>query len=283
MIGYVVREKELRQKELMKMMSVAETDIGWSWFVTFFALHLITATLTAIVSNKLYENSDFLYMWIFWIMSFIAIIVFTMAISTLTSKSTRAILIGLLVFFGGYFLTIATDYKTLSSGIVGMIGLHPVAAFSYGLQEIGRLEDLGVGINAGSIGVSETESGYNFQSTLNSLFADCIIWGIVTWYLNRVIAPDYGQALPVWFPFTVSHWCPRRSHSHFDGTNDNPDSTISGPIEPVGDMLARQSAEGKNIEIRNLTKQFDKNTAVDGLNLTIYSGQITALLGHNGT
>ena len=41
----IVQEKELRQKELMKMMSVTESDLGWSWFLTFFLFHIITATI----------------------------------------------------------------------------------------------------------------------------------------------------------------------------------------------------------------------------------------------
>jgi ATP-binding cassette subfamily A (ABC1) protein 3 len=50
--------------------------------------------------------------------------------------------------------------------------------------------------------------------------------------------------------------------------------------------LLAQKANKTCVEIRGLYKYFDTNTgrktAVDGLNLTMYSGQITALLGHNG-
>jgi ABC-type multidrug transport system ATPase subunit len=34
--------------------------------------------------------------------------------------------------------------------------------------------------------------------------------------------------------------------------------------------------------VRNLIKTFGTKRAVDGTNLTIYNGQIFALLGHNG-
>jgi len=283
MIGYIVGEKELRQKELMKMMSVTESDIGWAWFMSFFLFNIITATLTAMVSNRLYENSDNFLMWLFWLFTFIAIIVFIMALSSFSSKTTRAIIIGLLIFFVGYFLAVAIDYKTMNGGIIGLISLHPIAAFSYGLQEIGRLEDAGVGITSDSIDISETESGYNFRTTINTLVADCIFWGAVSWYLNRVVRPDYGQALPPWFPFSLSYWCPGRAGKVASKETWNADEVVmSGPNEPVGEALMRQSAEGKNIEIRNLCKVFNKKIAVDDLSLTMYSGQITALLGHNG-
>jgi ATP-binding cassette subfamily A (ABC1) protein 3 len=283
MIGYITSEKEHRQKELMKMMSVTESDINWAWFMTFFLFNIITATLTSIVANGVYSNSDGFLMWIFWMLTFLAIIVFVMVIAALTSKTTRAILIGLLLFFIGYFVTIATDPTTLDSGILGIISLHPVAAFSYGLQEIGRLEDLGIGITGDSIDTTDSPSGYTFRSSLNSLIVDCIFWGVLTWYLNRVIKPDYGQAQPFWFPCSPSYWFPGRAVAHQEDDEKAYEAPAEVPVEPVGETLQRQSEKGENIEIRGLTKVFGEHTAVDDLNLTMYSGQITALLGHNGT
>ena len=48
-----------------------------------------------------------------------------------------------------------------------------------------------------------------------------------------------------------------------------------------------QIPAGECVDIRNLYKEFDtpmggKKVAVDSLNITMFSGQITALLGHNG-
>lgn len=51
-------------------------------------------------------------------------------------------------------------------------------------------------------------------------------------------------------------------------------------------FLFFQITDNKCVDIVNLYKEFSTptgiKTAVDGLNLTMYSGQITALLGHNG-
>ncbi|CAN0566210.1 unnamed protein product, partial [Ectocarpus sp. 12 AP-2014] len=56
---------------------------------------------------------------------------------------------------------------------------------------------------------------------------------------------------------------------------------------PVEDELRSQVAAGECVAIRGLTKEYKNSTggsklAVDKLDLTMYSGQITALLGHNG-
>jgi hypothetical protein len=106
MVRYIVLEKELRQKELMKMMSVTESDIGWSWFCSFFGFQIITAIFTALVTSKFYVNSDVFYLLIFWIYTFMSITTFCMFIASFFVRATRATLVSLLIFFCGFFLTL---------------------------------------------------------------------------------------------------------------------------------------------------------------------------------
>jgi ABC-2 family transporter protein len=97
MISYITREKEQGQKELMKMMSAAESDIGWSWFVSFLSFNIVTATIVSAVSMALFAKSEGLLLWMFWILFFLALTVFCMFLATLTSKTTRAVVVGLLM------------------------------------------------------------------------------------------------------------------------------------------------------------------------------------------
>lgn len=180
-------------------------------------------------------------------------------------------------------LALAVDYETGDSGITKLISLHPVAAFSYGLSQIGKLEDNDIGLSLKSLDIAEYRSGFSFRDTLSILIVDIILWGTLTWYFNRVIKPDYGQALPLWFPFTKQYWCPSLAHLPMSASTVEEKLAESGiPYESVGSHLKRQSTEGSSIEIHDLRKVFGEQAAVDGLNLSIYNGEITALLGHNG-
>jgi ATP-binding cassette, subfamily A (ABC1), member 3 len=283
MISYLCKEKEYRQKELMKMMSVTESDIGGSWFCSFMIVNFISATISAVITTALFENSDGLMLWIFWILTMIGLTVFCMAISSLTSMSIRGVLIGILVTFGGVFLTLAVDATTKSTALTQLVSLLPITAFSYGIGQIGLLEDNGVGLTSNTISYTENKSGYSFQNTLQILIFDCIFWGVVSWYLNRVIKPGYGQALPLYFPFSYGYWCPGKVHAPVSNESVMEKVVQNGiPYEEVGDNLKRQADEMMSIEIHDLRKAFGDKCAVDGLNLSMYSGQITALLGHNG-
>ena len=310
MIRYIVLEKELRQKELMKMMSVKESDIGWSWFIFFLLFHLVTAFGSALVTTQLYTASSPVLLFIFWLFTFLAIICFSMFLASLFSKATRATLVGLLVFFVGYFLTLVVDYQTSSVGTIFLVSLHPVGAFAFGLQEIGRLEDFGVGLTLESITTTDSPNGYTFANSkylffgfflpplphaqrskhvyllataaMSSFLFDALFWGIASWYSNRVARAEYGRPLPWYFPFTLSYWCPGRTQAP---TDDDVEAKYPPdvPVEPVSGAMREQIAKGRGIEIRNLTKKFgDDKTAVNNLSLDMFSDQITCLLGHNG-
>ena len=101
-------------------------------------------------------------------MTFVAIICYSLTISALTSKGTRGILIGLLLFFMGVILTLFIDYQEADSGIIGLVSLHPVAAFSFGIQEIAYLEDRGVGLRSSTVDSSDYPSGYTFSNAVGS-------------------------------------------------------------------------------------------------------------------
>ena len=275
-IRYIVLEKELRQKELMKMMSVKESDIGWSWFVFFFVFHAFTAVGSALVSTQLYNESSPLLLFIFWEFTFLAIICFCFFLASFFSKATRATLVSLLVFFIGYFLTLVVDYQTSSIGVIFLVSLHPVGAFAFGLQEIGRLEDLGVGLSLDTIAETDSPNGYTFANTMSSFLFDALFWGVLSWYTNRVSRSDYGRPLSWYFPFTVSYWCPRIMRSSLDLEEIVYPKEV--PVEPVSSALREQASQGKGIEIRNLSKVFGEKTAVDKLSMDMYSGQITCLL-----
>lgn len=283
MIGYVVREKEHRQKELMKIMSVTESDIGWAWFSTFFLLHLLASTVTAVISSILFEDSEFFPLWLFWQLTILAVIVFAMALSAITSKTSRAVLVGVLFFLMGALLTIAIDFKTSSSTIIGLISLHPVTAFTYGVRSIGRLEDIGLGITSGTIDFTESNIRYSVMTSMRWLGIDILFWGFFSYYLNRVIPQDYGQNLPPWFLLTPSYWFPSMRRPNKEKVDAQREANGTGAvIEEVGAALKKQTDLGQSIEIENLRKTYGDKIAIDDLSLSMYNGQITALLGHNG-
>lgn len=212
-----------------------------------------------------------------------AIICFSTAIAAISAKTTRTVLIGLLLVFAGIFLTQSVNYTTGSISTISLVALHPISAFEFAITEIGRLEDAGVGLTMDTLDATSNPSDYSFRTALGNLIFDTFFWSFMTWYLNRVIKPDFGQALPPYFFLTPSYWC--RSSDTGASTGDSLNKTDEEmndglPMEGVSNAI--RSKTDDNIIIRGLGRTFGEKTAVENLSLTMYNGQVTALLGHNG-
>lgn len=276
----IVLEKERKQKELMKMMSISESAIELSWFLSWFSVFFFSALFCTISCSALYPTSSPAILFIFWEIGFIAIVVFAMAFSTVFFKSVKATLYGILVFFAGYFITFAAEYDIGNGGTIRLLCLHPVACLTYGLQIIGLYEDANLGVTRSTFNVTDNPSGLTFGGCIGSFFFDSIFWGLVMFYLNRTVKGDLGQSLPWYFPFQVSYWC--RNDENTTDLDPNWEGGQGVPIEKVGAALKEQERNGNGVHIRGLRKEFGDKTAVDGLDLSMYNGQIFALLGHNG-
>ena len=301
-ISYISEERQLGQKEFLKMMSIKEWEIGCSWFCTFCPLHSLTALSLAGVSSQLFVRSSVHLLWFFWQCSLTALVVFSSALPSIlfhkTKTATRTALVGLLLLLAGYFITHTVNMEEGDAFWQRLLCLHPVAAIAYGIQEIGRLEDAGIGLTRNSFHTNDTPSQFNMMVAVTLLLLDCLLWTLVSFYLNRVIpATEQGSAHPYYFPLMRSYWNPSSIFHHSpqqleeEQTPFQPDSSTSKnsdiPIEPVSEALRQQANEGTNVEIHNLRKEFRTDAgsniiAVDGLNLSLYKGQCTALLGHNG-
>jgi len=183
----------------------------------------------------------------------------------------------------GAFLTIAIDFNKVSPGLVSFITLHPVTAFTYGITTIGRLEDLSLGVTSTTIDFTESNNGYSIMTTMRWLGIDALLWGFLSYYLNRVVPQNSGQNLPPWFPFMPSYWVPTLRKPNREIVDAGREANVSGAVvEEVGVNLKKQAKLGQSIEIGKIRKSYGEKIAIDDLTLSMYSGQITALLGHNG-
>ena len=156
-----------------------------------------------------------------------------------------------------------------------------------------RYEDANIGVNVNTWNVSQ-KYPITFQDCLTMMFVDAIWMGVLSWYVAKVWPSEFGTHEPFYFMCLPSYWksCfgirtkSRSVDPRLVGQESTELVTKDVNVEGVTENLGRQVADGVCVDIIDLYKEYDikggKKVAVDGLNLTIYSGQITALLGHNG-
>lgn len=134
------------------------------------------------------------------------------------------------------------------------------------------------------------------QLALLQMFIDFFIYGFLCWYLIQVFPTEFGTQKPFYFPLLPSYWIscfksclccfqcgPRGPYSPLNVVGSTKEIEMTATVEPVPEILAQQVEAKTCVDIRGLYKEFKTTNgtkvAVDHLSLTMYSGQITALLG----
>jgi ATP-binding cassette subfamily A (ABC1) protein 3 len=206
------------------------------------------------------------------------------------------------------FLLAAFDFSegtVKPGGSISICVLSP-AAFSLGISLLSQYEAAAIGAHWDNLNV-DVGGGIDLLTVMVMLVFDCFLYTFLGWYLEQVLPKEFGVRQPFWFPFKNlcltmkghgwSRWCLEQIAKHrrigvgeesingvaeLDHTGENTPHT-----ESVAPELESQAATGQCVKIMGLRRTFStpdgEKVAVAGLNLTIYEGQIFALLGYVST
>ena len=128
--------------------------------------------------------------------------------------------------------------------------------------------------------MSNVYQGYSFRGGILMLLLDLVVWVSAGLYFDQVIPSQFGVAKPWNFCCVKAkkrNILPTEHHRLLDEEAVDPSK-----FEPVSDNLKKQEAQDECLMVRGLVKEFGPKKAVNGTDLTMYNGQIFALLGHNG-
>jgi ATP-binding cassette, subfamily A (ABC1), member 3 len=303
-IKTLVAEKESKMREGMMMMSL-RLDVIWTgWIIMFLCVFVPLSVFLMLVGQFIFVFSDLDLIFLYFISFFLAALAFCVLISIVFSKAKTASIFGSFIFFAGYIIYQSLVDTGMSRSQLTLACLHPSTAFCFGTLAFAEYEDSKIGVTSNTWDVSQ-QSPITFQDCIVMQFVN-IAWMLaLAWYLSQTWPSEYGLHKPWYFLLLPSYWS--KTVTECCGTNQQQvmvsressgegvemshrgagdDEPAAVPIEDVPAHLKAQVGEKKCVHINNLRKSFNTATgqkvAVDGLNMTFYSGQITALLGHNG-
>lgn len=310
----MVMEKENKLREVMKIMGLSGATLLGSWLLTtaVLATPLAFAIAAELKYGNVFPTTEYATLvFLFWSLS-VAITAFSYSITPFFNQSRSAaiasVLLWLILFFPYYAVQSAETNAPRY-----WAALCPPTAFALAVDEMLRRAQLGTGF-AYSAGLLEDPVTVPsaFRLSLFLIFDSVILMGL-GWYLEQVLPQQYGVRKPWHFIFGKSYWfCQNnRAPSKFINSEYDTIATLSPQaggeysemtdaethtmqlkpfacIEPVNAALAMQERHGTCLEIQGLRKVYPREqdgterVAVANLNLKLYKGQITALLGHNG-
>ena len=282
-LGEIVSEKSSGIKEYLKLNGLSSFTyqlyvLSLSTIKTaFFASFIVAGVYLSDVLGAFYQdtdtkakialsNEDMIQV---YVLCAFATISFTLFLSTFFADSKVASSIGGVIYISlslGSFII----FKKVGSIYYYMVCLFPQSALSLSLfLDPKKQTDL------------ETLTWVKLI-----MFFDFFLYFVLFLYLDQVMKDENGIRKPYLF-FLDS----LRSNKKKDVSSKTPEegqeklinkgyvdssSAVHHEVIPDAHRLKR------TVEIKDLTKRFDKFSAVDKVSLSIYEGQIFCLLGHNG-
>lgn len=209
-----------------------------------------------------------LYGWAFAIVSF------------LPNKRSSGIAATLLHVISYYLVFTIADPSTPSSVQYGLSILPNVCMAQIVKQVFFYNLNTREGLTFSTLGISY--QNFSFLGGLIMLLVDLIFWVSLGLYCDQVVKSDFGVSKP--WNFLCKSKKARVANTGdkaklLDSESNNQDARN---FEAVSDQLKRQDKANQCLKVRGLVKTFGPKRAVNGTDLTMYNGQIFALLGHNG-
>ncbi|XP_058565915.1 phospholipid-transporting ATPase ABCA3 [Neofelis nebulosa] len=291
-IRAVVQEKERRLKEYMRMMGLSSW-LHWSaWFLLFFLFLFVAVSFVTLLfcikvrkGVAVLAHSDPSLVLVFLLCFAAASVSFSFMVSAFFSRANMAAAIGGFLYFFTYtpyfFVAPRYNWMTLSQKLLSCLLSN--VAMAMGAQLMGKFEAKGVGVQwRNLLSPVNVDDDFSFGQVLGMLLLDSVLYGLVTWYVEAVFPGQFGVPQPWYFFITPSYWCGHpRTVLGKEEEDDDPEKVLRTEYfeaEPE-DLVA-------GIKIKHVTKVFrvgnKGKAAVRDLNLNLYEGQITVLLGHNG-
>ncbi|XP_059054824.1 cholesterol transporter ABCA5-like [Achroia grisella] len=284
LLMFVVGEKEKKIREGMRIMGLKDSVYWGSWFL----IYAVFVTILSFVSTvllftlKVFQHSSYILIFLLMLLFGFTIITFAFMLTPFFDRARTAGILGSFavnLMSGLYFIQVfVSNADSLAFWFVSLISS---SCYALAMDKALVLDMAGVGVTWENLW---SGPGVPFGGSLIMMAVDTVLYGLAAYWLDAVIPSEYGIKQKPWFCLLPSFWIGSRrgrvSAIHF---HSNGEAAHNKDIEPV----PRELQEKEAIRIVGLQKSFrhcrkPEIKAIDGIDLSIYEGQITAVLGHNG-
>lgn len=275
LVTKIAAEKESKAREGMKMMGLSDSTYYVSWLILYSAISvLISAVITVMTALGVFINVNLLLLFSFFFiysMTFFGWAFLIVAfLPTPRSSGIAAVLIAIISY---NMMAILRDPTTPANVQYGM-SILPNVCMALILRQIffyNYFTAEGMNFSTGSV----MYENYSVRAGMIMLVINVFLWLFIGLYFDQVIPSQYGVAKPWYF---LCRCKKRRAIGEADPAqtplvdDDVPPHKDSRNFEAVPDSLKKQEKSEQCLKVRGLTKKFGQKTAVDGVNLTMYSG-----------
>lgn len=290
----MVKDKESRAKEGMKIMGLSEGIYFLSYFLQYFVLNTIYAIINSLILTRVFKHVGFIFIFAFFWLYGMTVFSLAFFFQAFMDKTRIAMIMSILIYFIMFFVSQAVISDDVNNLAKMFISLLPPTTLQLGINVFAAFEKSYIQFDNSFINYQF--NNYSVADMYGMFGVDIALYLFLGFYLQNVISHDFGIGKPFYFLCSRSYWCKRVGSKVIP--LKSPDIKR---VQPSGEEAILKLEDNKEdffqneryyedklksgdcLRITELRKQFDDGKiAVDGLNLNLYKEEIFALLGHNG-
>ncbi|XP_046683568.1 cholesterol transporter ABCA5-like isoform X3 [Homalodisca vitripennis] len=279
----IVGEKEQQFKEGMKIAGLKDSVYWSSWFFVYMWIVLITsvAATTILCYLQVFQNTSYLLIFLLTFFYGLSIIVVSFMMTPFFNEAKTAGFLGSFIVNLVSLLYFVQLFAGKSSFTLWSISLLSPAAFALAMDKALLMDLTGKGV---TISTLWTDPGFNIGNCLTMLCVDILLYTLVTLYLDSVWPSKYGvRKHPLFCFHYFGRYKENTKEDFYEMEATKRVHTPTDNIEEVCEELHSKEA----IRLVGLCKTFSSCkkssvTVLNNINLVMYTGEITAILGQNG-
>ncbi|EAR87981.2 ABC transporter family protein (macronuclear) [Tetrahymena thermophila SB210] len=276
----LLTEKEKRIREGMKVMGMKDSSFYKSWIITYGLIYFITCFFqTIFLCTSVLKNSNFLLILIWLYLFCISLIFQSIFITTFFSSAQMGNIFGIIFYLIMYMMINFFNQDGVSSAAKTFASFFSQTGMSFASNVFIKKEVDGVGIQFSNI--QDSYKGISVGVVWLMCIINILVFGTLAFYFDQVFPNEFGQKK---HPLFFLDCCWNRNQKKTKYFNKSNLTAENHPnFEPVDEYLRDQEKKSSCLRLRALEKVYPNGKyAVKGVTLTMYSGQIFVLLGHNG-
>ncbi|KAL4488927.1 hypothetical protein ABPG72_005714 [Tetrahymena utriculariae] len=281
-------EKEKKIREGMKVMGMSDVSFYVSWVLYYFIIYVLISLLVAsVLRGSIFKHTDWSVLFVWHLLFGISLIFQSLFITTFFTKARVGNIVAMVFFLFQYMVVFIVQGNTDPSQqtkVSTSILSHTGTTFACDVYLL--IEAQQKGITWSNLG--QTIDNYSISINMGMNILNIFIFIILSIYFDQVFPNDFGKKQ---HPLFFINWIwrkkltPEQKRQKLLGKVNDEEAALNFDenVEDVAKNLKDQEALNQVVTLKNVRKVYSSGKlAVNGISLTMYNGQIFALLGHNG-
>ena len=267
----IVKEKETRAKEGMKIMGLNELTYFLSYFIIYFVINIIYSVANSFILKNVITYIQTIYIFILYFLFGLVVYGLIYFFQSFLERTRIAVIVSLLIYALMYFISIPVFSGTVSKATKIVICIFfPPVALQLGINTLSSFEK---NFNNFDGRIFYDYNNFNVFDMYITFVISFILFMFIGFYLQNILSHEYGIKKPFYFLCTKNFWgCEdkinnkyKEIYSKINKDNKNEDSEQNN-VNIYSNKINEDLIDKENIENNNNKNIEEEKNSSEELN-----------------